>query len=93
MSKAIKSFTKMVNAKVSKKKEKAKRHTDLKGMFKTNYVKPFPMPSTQPFWLWSLNCYLSLIKYLPPRNKMRMLTSARKKNGVIVPSSSQSSAL
>ena len=29
MNKAIKSFTKMVNAKVSKEKENAKRHTDL----------------------------------------------------------------
>lgn len=34
MGKAIKSFAKMVNAKVNKEKEKTKRHTDLKGMFK-----------------------------------------------------------
>ena len=34
MGKAIKSFAKMVNAKVSKEKEKVKRHTDIKGMFK-----------------------------------------------------------
>ena len=34
MGKAIKSFAKMVNAKVGKEKEKIKRHTDLKGMFK-----------------------------------------------------------
>ena len=34
MGKAIKSFTKMVDAKVSKEKEKVKRHTDIKGMFK-----------------------------------------------------------
>ena len=55
MGKAIKSFAKMVNAKVSKGKEKAKRHTDIKGMFKpisktvkARLVSPLPYKNSSP---------------------------------------------
>ena len=62
MGKAIKSFTKMVDAKVSKEKEKVKRHTDIKGMFKPipkkNKTKPKNKKNRQidGFFLINLDC-------------------------------------